>query len=271
MTTTKKGLDLASLVGFSLPTDEEMETIRARRIEQAKTNPTCFTHWFGSVQKLEIPHPQSHVIDFPYELTGALLDERADESAEPMAAIIASIRAFGEQVGYPLFIKNSLFSGKHEWAHTCYIAADATDEQIAHQITWLTHLWAMVGGEVALHLIVREFIQTAPVFHAFGGMPVTAEYRLFATDGKLNGWQPYWPEAAIQEPSVDDWADRLKTIAIPSQDEMQQMRAWAESITANLGGFWSVDFLRDRNGKLYLIDMAEGHKSYRCPVGYQGV
>lgn len=258
-------------IRFTLPTPEEMQAMHERRVEAAKINPTCFTHWFPTVERLGIPHPRSRVIDFPDELTCLVLDERHDEAAADMARVIAAIRAFGEEVGYPLFVKNSLFSGKHEWPNTCYIAGDASDEQIWRQIVWLTNLWGMLGADLALHLVVREFIRTEPVFHAFSGMPVTAEFRLFATDGELNGWQPYWPEGAIQEADVADWAERLKTIAIPGQDEMQQMRAWAEAITRELGGYWSVDFLRGSDGKLYLIDMAEGRKSYKCEAGYQPV
>lgn len=256
-------------LNFVVPTPAEMRAVRQRRVEAAKNNPTCFTYWFPEVERLGIPHPRSLVIDFPDELSCLLLDERYDQAAEGMTQVIESIRAFGAEVGYPLFIKNSLFSGKHEWLNTCFIAEGASDEQISRQITWLTHLWCMVGGDLALHLVVREFINAAPVFHAFGGMPVTAEYRLFATAGQLNGWQPYWPEKAIQSPDAADWAEKLSAIAVPSEDELDQMRAWAEDVTRRLGGYWSVDFLRDRDGKLYLIDMAEGEKSFKCEVGYR--
>lgn len=255
----------------SIPTREELEAMHLRAIERARSNPTCFTRWFPVVERLTIPHPRSVVIDFPDSVTMALLEDRPFDVADDLSAIAAKIMAFGEEVGYPLFIKNSLFSGKHDWPNTCYIAPGATEEAIIGQIINLTNFWACVGCELALHLVAREFIQTAPVFHAFGGMPVTAEFRLFATDGELNGWQPYWPERAIQAPDTENWQELLASISTPGDEEMNQMRAWAEAVTRELGGFWSVDFLRGRDGKLWLIDMAEGHKSYHCEKGYRAV
>jgi hypothetical protein len=36
-----------------------------------------------------------------------------------------------------------------------------------------------------------------------------------------------------------------------------------EAVEAVGGGYWSVDFLRDRDGKAWLTDMAEGERSFR--------
>lgn len=255
---------------IKVPSPEELESIRQRKIEAAKANPNCFTHWFPVVARLGIPHPKSRVIDFPEQLTAMLVN--GDEAAgERLDDIVRSIRAFGDEVGYPLFLKSGLFSGKHEWVNTCFVAEDATDEQIKKQIVWLTHLSMMFGVELSLCLVVRSFIHTEPAFHAFEGTPITPEFRLFATDGKLNGWQPYWPEHSIQKPDTQDWAERLRAISTPGPGELEKMQAWAESVTREIGGFWSVDFLRARDGSLYLIDMAEGNKSYKCEDGYQAV
>lgn len=49
------------------------------------------------------------------------------------------------------------------------------------------------------------------------------------------------------------------------------MRHWAQEIAKKLRGYWSIDFLADKDGTLWLIDMAEGQKSYRCKAGYQEV
>jgi len=164
-------------------------------------------------------------------------------------------------------LKNSLCSAKHYWKDTCFIASP---QDLEKHISEITYFWACNGNEHALSLVAREMIATAPIFHAFAGeMPVTKEFRVFATDGKLDGWQPYWPEYAIKDPSIEDWKERLAEISTPSPSDLEEMQQLSEKITKKLGGFWSVDFLADKNGKLWLIDMAEGKKSFRCEVGFQ--
>ena len=182
--------DLADLMRASLPTDEELAVSHRRRLEVAKRNPTCFTHWFPIVESLGIRHPRSVVIDFPDTLSGQVINEDFGSAEPGLRALVAKIRKAGEAFGYPLFMKNSLFSGKHSWANTCFISPDDNDNDIIDKIVNLTHFWSTVGHELALHLVIREFIPTDPVFHAFDGMPVTAEFRLFASDGVLKGWQP---------------------------------------------------------------------------------
>jgi hypothetical protein len=253
----------------TIPSEDELNAMRALRVEGARHNKTCFTHWFPAVQALGIRHPRSEVIPFPDRLTGHILNEEFGVIDAELRAIVASIRAFGAEVGYPLFIKNSLFSGKHDWVDTCFIAEGASDERIISQIINLTHFWAICSHDLSLYLVVREFVPTKAVFHAFNGMPITAEFRLFARDGVIEGWQPYWPEHAIQEPDVENWADRLKAIEEPLEANMSWMMERASAVSSQLGGYWSIDFLQDDEGRLWLIDMAEGGRSYRCPTGYR--
>lgn len=252
----------AGMIRKSMPSPEKMERMRQQRIQEARQNPTCFTYWFPIVEQLGINHPRSLVLDFPDDLTGQIYNGEIEAADPRLNTLVREIRAFGKTVGYPLFMKNSLCSAKHAWRRTCFVDEGATDEQIKEQITHLTHYWGMASWEKALYLVVREFIPTAPVFHAFEGMPVTAEYRIFADDGKANGWQPYWPSAAIESPSVSDWEARLATIREPSSEDLDRMQAWASDVSSALGGAWSIDFLRGRDGQLWLIDIAEAAKSY---------
>lgn len=256
-------------IAASLPSEEEFLAIEQRMEEQARQNPTCFTHWFPAVEASGAPHPRSRVLPLPLSIQKALVNH--DPAAREMLdQTIADIRAIGDRFGWPLFIKNSLFSGKHSWKHTCFLAEGSSDDEIFQHIGAITEDWIMLAPEMALYLVVREMLDVTPIFHAhFGEMPVTQEFRLFATDGSVDGWQPYWPEKSVLSPSVDDWQSRLAAIAEPSEELMHDMTHWAKAITANLTGSWSVDFLIDAKGTPYLIDMAEAHKSYHCPTGYR--
>lgn len=208
--------DLAAMIRATLPTEDELAAMELRSIETAKNNFSCFTHWFPAVEGSGVHHPRSLIIDFPNDLTKAIINGNFDPSdLESLESITEQISEFGDQVGCPIFLKNSLCSAKHHWADTCFIVSK---EDIPNHITEITNFWACVGSEKALHLIAREMIPTSPVFHAFAGqMPVTKEFRLFATDGVLNGWQPYWPEFAIKKPSDENWRELLKSISTPPQ------------------------------------------------------
>jgi len=126
----------------------------------------------------------------------------------------------------------------------------------------ITHHWAMVGQDLSLYLVVREFLNTDPAFKAFEGLPITPEFRLFTKNGRARAWQPYWPSKAIEDPDCVDWESRLQWIQVPLNGEIDKMIEWSEMIAQKLGGDWSVDFLRDKDNQLFLIDMAESYKSY---------
>lgn len=266
-------IDKKELMRRLLPSEEELKALERSREEKARANPTCFMNWFPTVRKLKIPAPASIVIDFPLWLTKDIINGLGenDQTTEALKGKVEAIRAFGEDHGYPLFLKNSLYSDKFNWANSCFISAEATDAEIIQKICTITYNWMCVGADYSLYLVVREFIHTKPAFHAFNDMPITEEYRIFARDGKVEGWQPYWPENAIREPSVDGWKTLLKEISTPSKNELSTLCALAENVTRNLGGYWSVDFLKDQNGEFYLIDMAVGERSYKCPEGYRSI
>lgn len=261
--------DLKSIMLAMSASVDEIRALDDARYEQAKTNPTCFTYWFPVVEKLRIRTPKSLVIPFPREIIKLIQQDCVDESLTSIKPIADQMRAFAVEVGYPLFIKNSLFSGKHSWGETCFVQSEKVS--IEDHIAYIFYLWAMHSPEYALHVVAREFIRTTPAFHAFGGMPVTQEYRLFVRDGKVEGYQFYWPESSIMEPSVPDWRDRLRAISKPAPHLLAEMIADAEHVGRELGDYWSVDFLMDQEGSPWLIDMAEGDKSYRCPTGYRSL
>ena len=64
------------------------------------------------------------------------------------------------------------------------------------------------------------------------------------------------------KPSCEDWEAALESIKAPSAAPLEEMVTTARKVAPALGGYWSVDFLADKEGDLWLIDMAEGHLSY---------
>lgn len=255
---------------------EEIARVAARQYEEAKSNPTAFLNWFSSVQKLNIPAPETEVVQVPLDVQRMIqsIESEADQKAvfEALKPFADKIREFGGQHGYPVFIRNSLFSGKHSWRNTCFVK-DA-NAPIEAQITSIFYEWAMVGwGQYACDLVIRKFIPADAPFSAFLDMPITKEFRFFARDGALEGFQPYWPAGALEtaNPSKDGWREDLERLHLCDAVLMEQMKEYARSITEVLGGYWSVDFLIDTDGNPWLIDMAEGDKSFMCADGYREI
>jgi len=251
-----------------MPSEAEVMQRTQQDYLAAASNPTCFANWFPAVEELGIRTPKSDWIPVPADIQLEILRENVGKAMEMLKPACRQIRAFGEEHGYPLFIKNSLFSAKHSWKNTCFIAGPDVD--IENHVALIFYEWAIVGmgAGMARHIVVREFIDTKVQFYAFSDMPVTQEFRLFADKGKTYGYQPYWPEAAVREPSIDDWRTKLREIEKPSEALLSEMIETADKITDALDGDYSVDFLIDKDGKPWLIDMAEARTSFMCPSGF---
>lgn len=172
-------------------------------------------------------------------------------------------------LGYPLFMRNSYTSGKHNYEDTCFVPNEAVLER---------HLYRIVEDS-ALHdqpmtsIILREFLELDFKFYAFRGFRVAPERRYFIDHGKVSCHHPYWVQDAIvfrpgTEP-VPGWEDMLTEMNEETDDEIALLTGYAEKIAAILEGAWSLDFAKSRSGLWYFIDAAEASKSWHpggCPV-----
>ncbi|AXH60081.1 ATP-grasp domain-containing protein [Pseudomonas amygdali] len=255
-------LEIGSLE-IAMPDFTPDPNFKTRAYEDAKSNKNAFASWFHAVEGSGVNYPATLSYPLSINLQTSMMGEPIEEDPSPeVDALVAAIQKFGNEHGFPLFIKTSFTSNKHDWAETCHLA-NGNRDTVMRQVYNLWEFQAMCSPHLFTpELIVRKMIEVEPVFEAFMGMPVTEEFRLFARDGKLEAYQPYWPVSAIRNPSVEDWEARLATIKTPKKEDLQYMTKHAEAISKNLGGYWSVDFLRGKDGKLWLIDMAEGDRSY---------
>lgn len=221
---------------------------------------SCLSYWYPRVVQTGIPTPPTQIVKTDADLT-QLLDgvtpDGYDEFAEAMRVAILSI-------GVPCFIRTGHGSGKHEWGRTCYF--DGTydpQEHIFRLVEW-SHV-VEIGGLPLDVWAVREMIQTAPLFTAFEGMPITVEYRLFAKDGKVTHIQPYWPLDSIVNPSDENWQELLEDgqqISAVEVGWLTKMAAAASEVV-DTDTEWSIDFLKSARGTWWLTDMAEAELSFR--------
>lgn len=266
----KKLANLSKIVDAQMKDlEKNKDKIELERLDMAKNNPSCLSFWYPIISTLpgiNTPKTKLFPIHFKDQLT--LIDQ---EPTKESLQVIEQMKEFSKELGYPVFMKNSLFSGKHSWKNTCFVSSP---DQFLPHLRHLTDFAYAVGCEESLYWIVREIIPTKAPFTAFNEMPVTKERRYFVKDGKVVFHHPYWIPSSIQDPSIENWAEELEKLNHESPEEIKELVSLSETVAKALPGFWSVDFLQDVNGKWYLIDMALGNKSF-CwrdyPLGTTGL
>lgn len=163
-----------------------------------------------------------------------------------------------ENYDFPLFMRGSETSGKHDWKNTCFVE---TKEEIREKVIALIED-AMLKDIGCSSIVIREFIEMKTGFYAFRNMPVNPERRYFMKDGKVVCHHPYWIEDSIRNPDLEHWKEILKELNKEDSEEIKLLKSYSEEIGKNFEGFWSIDFCKSRDGAWYLIDMALGEDSW---------
>ena len=221
--------------------------------------------WFPKIKAVGLPVPQTVFVPYSHPECLSIFD--GGESAEFDRLVIAIREACGE-IGYPAFIRSDLTSAKHSGPSAYKITG--TDTVIQPLMETIEDnemkLWLERDGPLAI--MVRQFLVLPAPFTAFGGLPISHEWRLFADADQVLCWHPYWPEEALKDygdglPS--DWRDQLALMhREPSElPGLKTMAVQAARVCG--GGIWSVDFCQDDNDKFWLLDMAVAENSYHWP------
>lgn len=239
---------------------------RLRLIENAS-----MVKWWEAVNDLEIPMPKTIIIDFNEDqqteiimlCRGKILSNETEELLKENA----------KKIGYPLFMRTDQTSCKHEWQNTCYVESEGELINRLYHLIEESSMLDMLGLPVDA-IVFREYIEMATGFKAFDGMPVNPERRFFAEDGKIVSDHAYWVEPAIRfrtgtdEPN--DWKERLAEMNANLEGEeleriSNQVRIISKALTKELGGEWSIDFCKGKDGIWYFIDTAPSEVSYHPP------
>ena len=115
---------------------------------------------------------------------------------------------------------------------------------------------------------VRQFLNLAWEFHAFEGMPVAREFRIFVKDNLVQCIHPYWFPSCMQRVDDEGWLLKLREIQKLAPHEVDLLTGYSVAVSRaveKLGAkdnYWSLDFCVDKGGKWYLTDMAYGPDSY---------
>lgn len=237
-------------------------------LDTSRDSPNQFEYWYSHIVELGIPTPKTVVIPLSPEVIKAVYREeplpKLAELQEAVKLVKQVEQTFETWGADKLFLKNSLSSAKHWWKNTCdlpKLSPTRAQHHILSHIGCSLFLWIDSNFILPTAIILREMLDIDPAFHAFKGTPITKEFRLFVENGRVIGYQPYWPEDSIFEADADDWREKLQAISSISPELLLTITKYAEKIT--LPHDWSVDFLIDRDGNPWLIDMALSQESFK--------
>ena len=229
--------------------------------------------WYPKTKDLPIPQPKTVMVKMPFNTLF-----RFAEQGEPIPDLYRNrIEKAAKEIGFPLFLRTDLASGKHAWKDTCYVPQLEDLYQHIQGVVESNDCADILGLNYS-GLAFRELIETDWAFKAFWGeMPVARERRYFVEGGKVLCHHPYWIEQAIAEwaegwskPNLQqDWRQVLSELNTETPDEVKLLSGYAEQISAVLDGYWSLDFAHGRDGTWFFIDAAVGSHSWHpedCPV-----
>ena len=231
---------------------------------------TSLLYWFPRIKHLDIPMPETHILLVNRSIIMAAMYEHLPLSLE----LIDELHATAAKVGYPLFLRTDLQSGKHGWIRTCFVKDDVHLLDNLFGVAEENDLGACSFGPDYEAFVFRKFLELETAFIAFyGQMPINKERRYFIENGEVVCHHPYWPEEAFLEHTDEGgWQEKLAELNY-EHDEIEQLTAYAKQVSAALPGYWSVDFARAKDGKWYLIYMALGIESFHwegCPHAQNG-
>lgn len=256
---------------------KHLETCKTGRIitqwvEGTGMNKTSLLYWWPKVKGLGIPVPVTEAVMADHMLIlGAM--EAANSLPEQFMPTLSSTC---DRIGYPLFLRTDLQSGKHGWKDTCFVPSASVLQQHMFRIAEENEMGACMFGPGYEAFVVREFLPLETAFIAFyGQMPINKERRYFVSGPKILCHHPYWPEEAFLDHTNDgDWKEKLEQLNYESDEEIELLSEYAKTVGAALPeDSWSVDFAKSKDGKWYLIDMAIAGESFHwkpCEARHSG-
>jgi len=220
---------------------------------------TSLLYWWPKVKDLGIPVPRTEIWEADLK---SWFDAMEGGRLPPKIGFLDEAQRIARLIGYPLFLRTDLASGKHGWKRTCFVQEESALPEHIYGVLEENE----IAGIVALDyraLVFREMLSLLAPFTAFrGDLPIARERRYFVRDGQIECHHPYWPEDAIGNPSCGDWRTQLASLSYETIAEKQILADYSEKVAQAMKGYWSVDYAFAVDGTWYLIDMAEGEKSW---------
>lgn len=244
-----------------------------------RSNPNLLSNWYPKIENCGFRTPLTAIIPVPDETLDAMLkDMDGDKDALDKvrefvnASVLPVVLGMQGHLGALPFLKNGDYSGKF-----CFSHCAPKDTEPATIFASFRNLYqedfCFKNGSGVIEFVVRERIpapQDAPTI--YNGMPLRTEFRLFYDfDLKkvlyaVNYWDAGYCRDAIgrSERDLKVYDEAYPGLLSRYYKTLPRLFALAEERLATvegLSGAWSVDFLLDESGEIWLIDMAVAHQS----------
>jgi len=223
-------------------------------------------YWYPKIKDLGIPTPRTEIVTLTTEEVKAY--HRGEGDCFGLNRLEKEVKKVIEtNFSLPVFLRTDEFSNKHLWWESCYLDNLDNLQRNLFEIICGSKLADIMGLPIEA-LVVREFIQMDTRFKAFyGEMPVNPERRYFIRNEKLECHHPYWIKDAVERGTPKsklptNWRELAEEMNLEAQDEIDLLSGYSIVVATNIGGYWSVDFCKAKDGRWILIDMAEGEKSW---------
>lgn len=219
--------------------------------------------WWPRIRRLEIPQPETKKLELDRRAYfKSLFDD--DHNTPPPVGDFDKMAEIAKSLGYPVFMRTSETSGKHQWNETCYVESPTKLKQ---------NFWTLLEDNylkidhIPDAVFFRKFIPMESYFTGwYHEFPVNKEMRTFIRDGKVECYHPYWPIGAMKQakPKDPDWEEKFKKLCQLSEYDELTVLTYSNMVAQTFkekyddSGWWSVDFAKGKDREWYLIDMALG-------------
>jgi len=233
-----------------------------------KMDKSSFLYWYPKILgKLETP--RSVIIPFSTQNAVQILSGNEDALSDLVDTVISELRK--NHISFPVFFKTDFYSAKWYWVDTCFINSK---NDLEKNIASLLSSNQDDDCRPINALIFKQYIQPETKLSAFNNMPIGKERRYFIENKRVLCHHPYWEENSLEFFNKDypeDWKDILHDLNAEDDSEIETLTRKSELFARLIDddGYFSIDFMQGIAGNWYVIDCAEGHKSYHnedCPV-----
>lgn len=204
-------------------------------------------HWFPMVEPLDVPTPETYKVELQHDGDGMPTFD--------MERAVEIVTEFGGEA----FIRSGYKSAAINLDESIIRTPDP--EQIKLQVSELLTQHVMMQLPTGGNVWFRELLDVN--FCAYARENIAPEIRVFIRDNdvvcyhpRLEGFEkhPQHKETAIDY--INNAWEREYAEYEPEHVKKESVKTYAERVADAVDGWWSVDFLMDTHGDVWLIDMA---------------
>lgn len=204
-------------------------------------------HWFPMVEPLDVPTPETYKVELQQDGDGMPTFD--------MDRAVEIVTEFGGEA----FIRSGYKSAALNSSES--VIRSSEPERINTQVSELLSQHVMMQLPTGGNVWFRELLDVN--FCAYARENLAPEIRVFIRDNevvcyhpRLEGFEKYPQHKETAIDFIESAWEREYAEYETEYDKRESVKTYAERVADAVDGWWSVDFVMDKNGKCWLIDMA---------------